>query len=91
MSYRLTATPTGHKSAVMPETLEQRSDIKSDFEDHPKVALGTILYAFKFSSCDILGLDYFLPEVKGPAVQTFLQWGGVNEMRRRGTRINEST
>jgi hypothetical protein len=91
ISYRLTATPTGHKSAVMPETFEQRSDVMSDFEDHPEVALGTILYAFKFSCCDILGLDYFLPEIKGPAVQTFLQWGDVNEMRCRGSIINEST
>jgi hypothetical protein len=62
----------------VPETLEQGSDIMSDFEDHPKVACGTILEASKFSGCNILRLDNFLPEVKGSVVQTFLQLGSIN-------------
>jgi hypothetical protein len=51
----------------------------SDFEDHPKVTPGAILEASEVSGCNILGLDNFLPEIKSPIVQAFLEGASVDE------------
>lgn len=69
---RFTATSARHESAAVVETLEQRNDIGSDFEDHPEIAPRAMFEASEFGGCNIVSLDNFLPKIIGPIIQAFL-------------------